>query len=253
MTCMGQRPNSQTAPSREGAQPPATTAAAPRTGTRAAVPGNGVAAVNVTAEKTMAPMPAQLSTDIHRGGSWRSRGAPRARRPPTASSQARVGSEKKAHGSLTRVSQIEKPGNRPPRGPSPRRPPRTAAAPYPAKSGARPLGSVPPDQGGRHEERRPYQVELFLHPEGPIVEERRNGATDAQVVRGLQGIAVIPHVKGVGQPVLGHGHGLQWGEDGAGDGDGDPDDEEGRREETSGSAGVERPEGNLATFEELAA
>ena len=67
MTCMGQRPNSQTAPSRERAQPPATTAAAPATGTRAAVPGNGVADVNATAEKTMAPMPAQLSTDIHRG------------------------------------------------------------------------------------------------------------------------------------------------------------------------------------------
>ena len=53
-------------------------------------------------------MPTQLSTAIHRDGSWRRRGTARASRPPTASSQARVGSEKKAQGSFARVSQIEK-------------------------------------------------------------------------------------------------------------------------------------------------
>ena len=108
MTCRGQRPSSQTAPSRARAQPPATTAAAPATGTRAAVPGNGVADVKMTAEKTMAPMPSQLSRAMAPGDSRRSRGTTRARRPPTASSQARAGSEKKAQGSLARVSQIEK-------------------------------------------------------------------------------------------------------------------------------------------------
>jgi hypothetical protein len=67
-----------------------------------------VAAVRVSAEKAIVPIPIQLSTDIQRDGSRRSRGTARARRPPTASSQARVGSEKKAQGSLARVSQIEK-------------------------------------------------------------------------------------------------------------------------------------------------
>ena len=108
MTCTGKRPNSQTAPTRDRTQPPATTAAAPATGTRAAVPGNGVADVNVTAEKTIAPMPTQLRRDIPRGDSRPSRGVASARIPPTASSQARVGSEKKAQGSLALVSQIEK-------------------------------------------------------------------------------------------------------------------------------------------------
>src|ERR1700677_756951 len=105
---MGQRASNQTEPSRGRAQPPATTAAAPATGTRAAVPGNGVADVKVTAEKTMAPMPAQLSRAIPPAGSRPSRGATRARIPPTASSQARVGSEKKAQGWLARVSQIDR-------------------------------------------------------------------------------------------------------------------------------------------------
>ena len=44
---------------------------------------------------------------------------------------------------------------------------------------------VPPDQGSRNKERRPHQVELLFHSERPVVEERRNGTTDAQVIRGL--------------------------------------------------------------------
>ncbi len=56
----------------------------------------------------MAPRPAQPSRAIAAFGSPRSRGATRAKRPPTASSHALVGSEKKAHGWLTRVNQVER-------------------------------------------------------------------------------------------------------------------------------------------------
>ena len=81
-------------------------AAAPSTGTRAAVPGNGVAGVNATTDHATAARPSQPNSDRPRQRS--KAGVPRAMRPPTASSQARVGNEKNAHGCDALVNQTEK-------------------------------------------------------------------------------------------------------------------------------------------------
>jgi hypothetical protein len=88
-----------------GAPPAAMIAAAPSTGTNAAVPGNGVEAVKKRTDHRIMPRPSQPSTGalLRRATT----GAPRAMSPPTASSQARVGSEKKAQGSEVWVSQME--------------------------------------------------------------------------------------------------------------------------------------------------
>ena len=85
-------------------------AAAPSTGTRAAVPGNGVAGVNATTDHATAARPSQPSSDRPRQRS--KAGVPRAMRPPTASSQARVGNEKNAHGCDALVNQTEKTNER---------------------------------------------------------------------------------------------------------------------------------------------
>src|SRR6516164_11054450 len=105
-TCMGDVRSTRTGPRpRSGAPPAAMIAAAPSTGTKAAVPGNGVEAVKKRTDYKIMPRPSQPSSGapLLRATT----GAPRAMSPPTANSQARVGSEKKAQGSDAWVSQME--------------------------------------------------------------------------------------------------------------------------------------------------
>src|SRR6202034_3601017 len=76
---------------------------APATGTSAAVPGNAVWGPKAANDHATAPRPAQPIAASAHPGSRRPKGAASARRPPTASSHALVGSEKKAHGSSVEV------------------------------------------------------------------------------------------------------------------------------------------------------
>src|SRR5262249_4746853 len=79
-------------------RPAPITSAVPSTGSTAAVPGYGVCGpswLQVTRISARPPHPAMAATGA---GSRRHRLAERATRPPAASSQARVGSEKNAHG-----------------------------------------------------------------------------------------------------------------------------------------------------------
>ena len=69
------------------------------------MPGNGVAGVNATTDHVTAARPSQPNSDRPRQRS--KAGVPRAMRPPTASSQARVGNEKNAHGCDALVNQTE--------------------------------------------------------------------------------------------------------------------------------------------------
>src|SRR5438046_2401178 len=79
-----------------GGRPDAMTAAVPRTGSKAAVPGYGVEALMNRQDSPMAPSPTQpaMSEVAGRRGTAV---AVRASTPPTASSHARLGSEKNAH------------------------------------------------------------------------------------------------------------------------------------------------------------
>jgi hypothetical protein len=89
------------------AQPAARTAAVPPTGNSAALPGNGVEALNWVIDHRTASRPSHPSVAAATPGSRRNHGAARATTPPAASSQARVGSEKKAHGWETAVSRSD--------------------------------------------------------------------------------------------------------------------------------------------------
>src|SRR3954453_15072856 len=90
------------------AAPPATiTAAVPSTGASAAVPGNGVDAPKATTDQPMTSSPPHPSAAATGGGTRRSDGAASPSSPPTASSHARVGSEKKAHGCERAVSHTD--------------------------------------------------------------------------------------------------------------------------------------------------
>src|SRR5487761_1943954 len=80
------------------------TPAAPRTGRSADDPGHGVVAPKCNVAATTAARPTAPSNIETAGRSVRRAGAPNATRPPTPSSQARVGKEKNAQGSLLDVS-----------------------------------------------------------------------------------------------------------------------------------------------------
>jgi hypothetical protein len=110
-SCRGDLRRSTVGPQVAGTNPPAMTAAAPSAGASAAVPGKGVEAPNATAAPTMVAKPAQAVVAWAARGSRLSHGAPSASKPPRASSHARDGSEKNAHGSSARVSQREKPND----------------------------------------------------------------------------------------------------------------------------------------------
>lgn len=84
--------------------PAAMTIPVPSVGSSAAMPGNGVVAVNAIPEATISTSPAIAEGAASRGGSARGRAAATASPAPRASSHARVGSEKNAHGWATLVS-----------------------------------------------------------------------------------------------------------------------------------------------------
>jgi hypothetical protein len=103
----GRQPSRRLGPNLGAAQPAASTAAVPPTGNSAAVPGNGVDALNWTIDHRMASRPSQPSVAAATPGRRCSAGAANATRPPAASSQARVGREKNAHGWDTAVSRSD--------------------------------------------------------------------------------------------------------------------------------------------------
>ena len=98
--------NARTRPTpRAGAaQPAPITSAVPSTGTSAAVPGYGVVAPSRVQPSRISPRPAQPATAAGSGESRRHWATVRATTPPTANSQARVGSEKNAIEGSTRVA-----------------------------------------------------------------------------------------------------------------------------------------------------
>ena len=159
---MGEVRRIRTGPSAErGPVPAAMMAAAPRTGTSAAVPGNGVLDVKVATDHATRPRPIHPSSGRPRIRAMS--GAPSAMSPPTASSQARVGSEKKAHGSDALVNQTEKAHD------ATAMTPRTAAAVGARRRTVAPAGvaagAAAPCERGEEQHRRPDQVELLLHAE----------------------------------------------------------------------------------------
>ena len=108
-------------------------------------------------------------------GSRASRPAPTARSAPIPSSQARVGSEKNAHGSLALVSHSDSANER---------------GGHDRGEQADPSQPQRPDAGhaarGEQEQRRPEEVELLLDAERPEVEERRRRELRLQVVGRLE-------------------------------------------------------------------
>ena len=80
------------------------TSAAPIVGSSAAVPGKAVAVLRTTPDAPIRARPSQAMPAPTLSGSRARRPAPIASRAPSPSSQARVGSEKKAHGALVPVS-----------------------------------------------------------------------------------------------------------------------------------------------------
>ena len=85
--------SSSTSPTDPRRVPASTIAAVPSVGRSAAVPGNGVAGSMTTSDARTAASPTQPIGATSRSGRRRSHGQPTASRPPSASSQARVGSE----------------------------------------------------------------------------------------------------------------------------------------------------------------
>src|ERR1700728_2030504 len=79
-------------------------ATAPRTGAKAAVPGNGVEELMVSNAATTTARPPHPSSRAAQAGRRRRLGVTRARIPPAPSSQDRDGSEKNAQGWLAWVS-----------------------------------------------------------------------------------------------------------------------------------------------------
>src|SRR5690606_36348261 len=86
-------------PTPPGWYPATITAAVPRVGTRAALPGQGVVAPKPRPAYATARMPTQPRTWAARTGTRGQREAPRATAAPMASSQSRVVVTKKAAGS----------------------------------------------------------------------------------------------------------------------------------------------------------
>src|SRR5580693_2086439 len=90
--------NTRPAPMAPVAQPPPITSAVPSTGMSAAVPGYGVLGPSWVQVSTINASPPHPTIAAGSSGSRRHCRIERATRPPTANSQARVGSEKNAQG-----------------------------------------------------------------------------------------------------------------------------------------------------------
>ncbi len=97
------RHNNRPTPSPLVTLPLPITSAVPSTGSSAAVPGNGVLGPNCVQVTRSSASPPQPATAAGNSGSRRQCRIDSATRPPAASSQARVGSEKNAHGGDVRV------------------------------------------------------------------------------------------------------------------------------------------------------
>ncbi len=121
------------------------------------MPGNGVAAVSVRPAATISPRPSHPATARARVGIVVSLDPRTASSPPTPSSQARVGSEKNAHGPSAVVSQSESAND----------PTHTAASASPTRR-----TRADRQASDEQDQRRPEQVELLLHAERPVVEQR---------------------------------------------------------------------------------
>src|SRR5690606_7578110 len=93
------------------AQPAMITSAVPNTGSSAAVPGYGVASSTCVQVSAMSASPPQPTTAADTAGSRRHHGIVNATRPPTASSQARLGSPKNAHDGDDSVSVSDTPND----------------------------------------------------------------------------------------------------------------------------------------------
>ena len=106
--CIGASPSTLVACHLPGAAPPMIISAVARTGSAAVQPGNGVPSSYTSAITSSEPRPAQASSPM-RGD--RSQAAPVrssiATSPPTPSSQARVGREKKVHGCEISISSTQ--------------------------------------------------------------------------------------------------------------------------------------------------
>ncbi len=98
MVRIGDSPSRPEGPKRMARVPATSAAAVPATGTSAAGPGNGVWALKAKSDQPTAARPAHPSSAAAQGGKRRPSRTARAAEPPSASSHARVGSEKKAQG-----------------------------------------------------------------------------------------------------------------------------------------------------------
>ena len=159
--------------------PPATTSAAPRTGSTAAVPGNGVSVSKMTAPIMIIASPAPTATVATDVGRRASRVTPMARPAPMASSHARAGSRKKASGASLAVQAMPRPNDRT----------ATTATTRPTR---RTFARSTRDE---EQERRPEQVELLLDAERPEMEQRRGVELGLQVIGRLRGEADVADVQ----------------------------------------------------------
>ena len=187
----GRQPSSRAGRLAWPAIPGSIASAQPSVGSSAATPGKGVSVLMITPAAPIIPSPTQPAAVAAAAGSLARRAAPTARMAPMASSQARVGSEKKAHGWLALVSHSD----------SANEPAAMATASQPIRR-TRFDPQTGEAAGDDQEQGRPEEVELLLDPERPEMQQRRRGELRLQVVGRLEGKAQVRDVQRGGDPVL---------------------------------------------------
>ena len=145
--------------------------------------------VQVSRIRARPPQPAIAAGS---SGSWRHCWIDSATRPPAASSHARVGSEKNAHGGEVRVHSTAVANEAAATNAEDHRVGRRLCR------GAAPEASDEPR--GTDDQHRPHQVELLLDAQRPVVLERR-GQVGGQVVGALDGEPVVADVQRAGDAV----------------------------------------------------
>ncbi len=150
---------------------------------------------------------------------------------PTPSSQARVGSEKKAQGAATSVHSSDSANE---------------ATTVVATTSHR-RDSVSSSQA-EEDDQRPEEVELLLDAERPEVQQRRGRRLGPQVVDGVRSEAEVGDVERRRRTVAGDVREAQLREDEPRRGDRDHDRQQGRRQQPPEASRVEHDSGRCVRF-----